>query len=74
MGTKEAQESRHCPEQTEATLAMVQFYIDCGVKPKDIMIIGAYRAEIIELGKLVPKDTLVTDLASFLPPTGIALR
>ncbi|KAJ0116080.1 hypothetical protein J7T55_005026 [Diaporthe amygdali] len=52
--------SRFSPKQTKAALYIVQKLISCEVKPADIMVIGAYRAEILELRKSIPDHVMVT--------------
>lgn len=51
--------SKHCPKQTKAAMYVVKKLISHDVKPTDIMVIGAYRAEIMELRKFLPKDVLI---------------
>ncbi|KAK7706582.1 hypothetical protein SLS64_007413 [Diaporthe eres] len=52
--------SKHCPQQTEAATDVVKKLIRHDVKPDDIMVIAAYRAEIMELRKTIPQDVLIT--------------
>lgn len=57
---KHAGKSQHCPQQTKAATYLVKKLMSCDVKPADIMVIGAYRAEVTELRKIMHKDMLVT--------------
>lgn len=52
--------SRHSLKQTKAASYIVDKLILLGIKPVDIMVIGAYRAEIFELRKVLERDVLVT--------------
>lgn len=52
--------SRRNPEQTEAALRVVEKLISCNIKHSDILVIGAYRAEFIELRRNIPEDVFVT--------------
>lgn len=52
--------SRRNSEQTEAALRVVEKLISCNIKHSDILVIGAYRAEFIELRRKIPEDVLVT--------------
>lgn len=52
--------SRHNPKQNKAASYVVKKLISCGIQPGDIMVIGAYHAENIELRKTIREDVLVT--------------
>lgn len=52
--------SRRNPKQNKAASYVVQKLINCDIQSSDIMVIAAYRAERIELCKMIPEDVLVT--------------
>lgn len=52
--------SRHSPQQTKAAKYVVKKLITCDIKPANIVVIGAYRAEVTELRKEIPQNVLVT--------------
>lgn len=53
--------SKYSPQQTKAALYVVQKLIASDVPPNAIMVIGAYRAQIMELRKSIThEDVLVT--------------
>lgn len=55
-----AGKSQYDPLQRLAALYAVNKITECGIVEKDIMVIGAYRAEIIELRKMMHNKVLVS--------------
>lgn len=52
--------SRYSLLQTKAAAYVVKKLVNCGVELAEIMVIGAYRAEIVELRRVLPRGVLVT--------------
>lgn len=52
--------SRHSPLQTKAAVYVVKKLVSCDIEPTDIMVIGADKAKILELRKVLQKGILVT--------------
>lgn len=52
--------SRHSPEQVRTADYIVKKLTSCDIKPTDIMVIAAYRAEFVELRETIQDDVLVT--------------
>lgn len=52
--------SRHSPEQARTADYIVKKLTNCDIKPADIMVIAAYRAEFVELRETIQDDVLVT--------------
>ena len=59
---KQIRTSRRNPEQAEAAFRVVEKLVSCGIKQSDIMVIGAYRAELIKLGDKIPEEVLVATI------------
>lgn len=51
--------SRHSPKQVMAADYIVRKLTTCDIKPADIMVIAAYRAEFVELRETIQDDVLV---------------
>lgn len=52
--------SKYSPQQTKAAMYVVLKLVASGIPPAEIMVIGGYRAQIMELRKSIHKDVLVT--------------
>lgn len=52
--------SRYSLLQTKAAAYVVKKLVNCGVELAEIMVIGAYRAEVVELRRVLPRGVLVT--------------